>query len=148
MDFKIKLIFVSVLTLYFFNTGYTFSQTSVDLNGSRFRGKAEEQTPPDVDRMPIVMNEIINFNNGVISSEVFKKYTVTECKYSAEIDERRMVAVKVVNFNSECQGVYGNENVTLKFTGSIYGDLWMSGDIIITTADNSEIKFLVTGEAE
>lgn len=148
MNTKLTIFSILVLSLIFINIQNTYSQTSADLNGSKFRGKAEEQTPPDVDRMPVVLDELVIFADGNISGEVMKKYSVSECKYSAEIDERRMVAVKVVNFNSECQGVYGNENVAIKITGSIYGDLWMSGDIIITTADRSEIKFYITAEAE
>ncbi|MFZ1323429.1 MAG: hypothetical protein WAT71_17900 [Ignavibacteria bacterium] len=148
MNTKLTLFSILVLSLIFINIQNTYSQTSADLNGSRFRGKAEEQTPPDVDRMPIMLVELIIFADGKISGEVLNKYSVSECSYSAEIDERRMIAVKVINFISECQGVYENENVTLKFKGSIYGDLWMSGDIVITTADYREIKFLITGEAE
>lgn len=148
LNTKITLFSIFTLILIFFSIENSYPQTSTDLDGSKFRGKAEEQTPPNVDRMPIVMNELIVFADGKISGEVLKKYSLSDCSYSAEIDERRMVAVKVVDFVSECQGVYGNENVTLKFTGSIYGDLWMSGDLVITTSDNSEIKFYITAEAE
>ncbi|MBK8982756.1 MAG: hypothetical protein IPM38_10660 [Ignavibacteria bacterium] len=138
-----------IILIYLFVSENSFPQLiQEDLNGGRFRGKIAEETPPDVDRMPQVFEEMITFENGKISGEILNKYSVNNCSYSAVIDERRMVAVKVVNFNSECQGSIDGENVIITITGEIYADLWMAGDIVIRVKDKPDIKFTISAEAE
>lgn len=122
--------------------------TGADLNGSTFRGKAVEETPPDVDRMPVTMNELIIFSNGKVTGELMKKYSVNDCSYTSFVDERRMIAVKVVRFNAECEGVYEGKKVTLNITGDIYADLRMSAEVSVKIIDNPEILFHITAEAE
>lgn len=149
MKSKILFIFLSgILFTICSNENSTSQSAEVDLNGSRYRGKAIEETPPDVDRMPLTLDEMIIFENGKISGEVMKRYSLTECNYTAVIDDRRMIAVKVVNFSSECNGVYNGETVAVKITGSIYGDLWMTAEILISNNGKQEFKFDLTGEAE
>ncbi|MBK9334325.1 MAG: hypothetical protein IPM96_18420 [Ignavibacteria bacterium] len=149
MKSKFFLSGVIVILMYLFVPENTFPQLiQEDLNGSRFRGKIAEETPPDVDRMPQVFEEMITFQNGKISAEILNKYSVNDCSYSANIDERRMVAVKVVNFNSECQGSIDGENVIITITGEIYADLWMAGDIVIRIKDKPDLIFRISAEAE
>ncbi|HAY33166.1 MAG TPA: hypothetical protein PK536_06500 [Ignavibacteria bacterium] len=143
----ITALFVILIQLYISQN--CFSQSvQEDLNGGRFKGKLAEETPPDVDRMPQVLDDIFAFQNGKISGEILKKYSVNECSYSAFIDEKRMVAVKVVKFTSECQGSLDGENVNILITGEIYADLWMAGDIVIKMKDKADLKFRISAEAK
>ena len=122
--------------------------TDSNLDGMIFRGKATEQTPPDIDRMPLVYDEVIRFENGIINSEVLKVYSVNDSKYSSEADLGRMIAVKVVKFNTSSAGNINGSDVIIEFNGNIYADLKLSGDLIVRYPDKSEVKFLIEASLE
>ncbi|MDQ3020300.1 MAG: hypothetical protein M3R36_06990 [Bacteroidota bacterium] len=138
-----------ILFFIFSITGVIFSQTNDDyLNGKIFRGTATEITPPDVDRRPIFYEELIRFENETIISEVLKIYSACECKYTSSYDERRMVAVKSVEFISNTTGRVDGRTVEIEYQGNIYGDAKLSGVITIKYPDGNEIKFTVDATAE
>lgn len=139
---------IILIIVFFTSISISAQTTDANLNGMVFRGKATEQTPPDVDRMPLVYDEVIRFENGIINCEVLKVYSANDCKYSSVIDDRRMIAVKVINFNSSSVGNIDGSEVRIEFNGSIYADIKLSGELIIKYPDNSEVKFLIEASLE
>lgn len=121
-----------------------YAQNSDDnLNGKVFIGTATEITPSDVDRMPVIYNEVISFQNGKMICESFKKYNITESNYTYAVDERRMTAMKIGNINSETSSLINGENVSLDFKGNIAGDTRLFATLTIRYSDNSEMKFQI-----
>ncbi len=142
---KIIIIFLSM----FITALISKAQSSEsDLNGKIFRGKATEITPADIDRMPLVYDELIFFENGKLMSNVMKMYSADSCNFTSGIDGRRMIAVKVVGFNSDTSGKADGQDVNLSFSGNVYGDAKLSGTLEIIYPDGSEIRFLVYATAE
>ena len=137
-----------ILFLIFLSVNVFGKTNNDDLNGKTFRGKATEITPPNIDRMPIVHNEFIKFENGKLYSDVFKIYSVDECNYSAAVDDRRAIALKVVTFNAGSSGKIDGQDVYIELSGSVVGERGLSGTITIHYPDNSEVKFLVEAKAE
>lgn len=138
-----------ILLIVLFSSIDIAAQTAeANLDGLIFRGKATEQTPPDVDRMPLIYDEVIIFENGIVKSEVLKIYSSNECKYTSEEDLGRMIAVKVIKFNSSSIGKINGSDVSIEFNGNIYADIKLSGDLIIRYPDNSEVKFLIEASLE
>ncbi len=141
---------MKILILLFLAISFKFSaaQTVQDLNGYTFTGTATELTPPDVDRMPLYYNESIRFENGKIYSDVLKKFSINESDYTSEIDMRRMIAVKVVSFKSTGVGKMGGEDVSIEFSGEVYGDAKLSGELKIIYSNNNEVKFIIYATSE
>lgn len=137
-----------VLFIFLMSMNVSAQTSESNLNGMVFRGTATEQTPPDIDRMPIIYDELIRFENGKINSEVLKVYGANDSKYSSELDNRRMIALKVVNFESSSAGSVDGTDVNIEFSGSIFADLKLSGDLVITYPDKSEVKFLINASLE
>ncbi|MBS1553043.1 MAG: hypothetical protein JST15_13340 [Bacteroidetes bacterium] len=133
----------SVLVILISISGFTSARGDNDLDGKIFYGKATEITPPYVDRMPRIYDEVIKFENGKLLCETFRNYSDADSYYSSVIDERRAIAYKVVTFNSFSTGSYNGESVSIEFTGNIIGDTRLNGTIIIRFPDNSELKFIV-----
>lgn len=119
-----------------------------ELDGKTFTGTATEITPPDVDRMPIVYNETITFQDGKLSCDSFNKYAdaSTDIFYNSEIDGRRAIAYTVINFNSFAKGNINGENVSLEFSGNIIAYKTLSGNLIIRYPDEREVKFFIQAE--
>ncbi len=141
-----KYIILFLISLMY---GTILAQSSdADLNGMVFRGKATEQTPPDVDRMPMVYDEYLRFIDGKIYSDLLKIYSADSCSYTSKVDDRRMIAVKVISFSSVTSGNMYGQDVNIEFSGDIFADLKLSGNLIIKYPDGSEVKFLVEGTAE
>lgn len=122
--------------------------SAADLNGKIFRGTATEITSPDIDRMPVVYDELIRFENGKLFSQVLNIYSANDCSYTSAVDDRRMIALKVIEFNSEAAGKADGKDVSVNFSGNVFGDAKLSGTFVIKYPDGSEIQFLVYGTAE
>ena len=136
-----------IFSVYIFIASMSFAQGSdVNLDGNIFTGTASEITSPDVDRMPIVQNESISFSEGKINSDVLKIYSADNCNYIAAIDDRRMIAMKVVNVQYSSEGTIDGKNVTIIFNGNIIGDRMLSGNLTVKYPDNSEVNFSIIAE--
>lgn len=139
---KIKLLYALLLA-----ASMSFAQgAEVSLDGNIFKGTASEITPSDADRMPVVFNETIIFSDGKIDSEVMKIYSAGNSSYTAVTDDRRMIAMKVVNVQFLSDGFIDGKNVTLKFNGNLIGDNMLSGNLTVLYPDNSEVNFSVIAE--
>lgn len=137
---KNLLILVIILT-----SSLTFSQNNADnLNDKKFSGTAAEILPPDVDRLPMVFDETINFQNGKFYSSIFRLYGIEEADYTSFVDDRRMVALEVIKIYAEGEGSADGKKVKVVFDGEILGDTRMSGTIKAIYQDNSEANFLVS----
>lgn len=135
-------IIVSLLLMFI--SCYACSKAYYDsLNGKIFEGRATEITPPDVDRMPMVHTEVIRFENGVIHSKVLNIYGVESCAYTSQLDDRRAVAMNVMTFNTNSQGVFDGRNFNAVFTGEVMGDKTLSGTLTIHFSDNTDVKYLI-----
>ncbi|MCY7361798.1 MAG: hypothetical protein LH629_06980 [Ignavibacteria bacterium] len=133
----------------FKNIGYTDANKDDDiLNGKIFYGTATEVTSPDVDRMPKVYDEIITFQDGKLNCETIKNFSdaIEENYYSAAIDDRRAVALTVVNFNSVIKANLNGAPVTIDFTGNVIGNSRLNGILIISNPDKCEVKFLIEAQ--
>ena len=137
-----KILFSIIILLISFS-GLTMSQADDDLNGKIFYGKATEVTPPDIDRMPRIYDEVIKFENGKLFCETFRNYSDADSYYSSAVDDRRAIAYKVIVFNSSSTGYYNGESVSIEFTGNIIGDTRLNGTVTVRFQDNSEIKFAI-----
>ncbi len=142
MKTLISIILLSV-SLY----GMSVIKADDDLNGRIFYGKATELTPPDVDRMPRIYDEVIKFENGKLFCETFRNYSDADSYFTSYVDSRRAIAYKVVVFNSTSTGYYNGESVEMDFSGNIIGDTRLNGTITIRYQDNSELKFLIEATA-
>lgn len=115
---------------------------SAGLNGKEFRCRITEITPPDVDRMPMIFEEVVSFDNGLLRSEFLKKFTLSDFPFAASIDERRAIAFTVVMFESTGNGNKGSEPVSIKYSGNVVAYAGLNGEILISGNGVSE-KFLV-----
>ena len=118
-----------------------------DLDGKIFYGKATEITFPDVDRMPLVIDETISFQNGKIDSEILKEYSASDCNYYSEIDGRRAIAFTVVEFNVSTNGQFGGREAAIDFSGEVIGYARLVGTIVIRYSDNTEVKYSVQAQS-
>lgn len=153
-NFKL-LIILSVISLTVFsfinhdvikNPLFNKSKTNdKELDGKTFTGTATEITPPDIDRMPKVYNETISFQDNKLICESFKNYidSNTDVFYESAIDDRRLIAYTVVNFNSSAEGYINGEKVNLELNGSVIAYKNLSGTLIIRYPDKNEIKFFI-----
>jgi len=135
----------------FKNIGYTDANKDDDiLNGKVFYGTATEVTSPDVDRMPKVYDEIITFQDRKLYCETIKNFSdaIEENYYCAAIDDRRAIALTVVNFNSAIKANLNGVPVTIDFSGNVIGDSRLNGILIITNPDKSEVKFLIEAQTK
>ncbi len=115
---------------------------SAGLNGKQFRCRITEITPPDVDRMPMVYEEIISFDNGMLKSEFMKKFTSSDFPFTASIDERRAIAFTVVMFDASGNGNRGTDRVSINYSGNVVAYAGLNGEILISGNGISE-KYLV-----
>lgn len=111
LSLKLSIVFFAIMSLTF---SESYSKDG-DLNGKIFYGKATEIINSDVDRMPVVIDEIISFNNGKIYSEILETYSVSDCDYYSVIDGRRAIAFTVIKFNVSSKGHFAGREVTIVF---------------------------------
>lgn len=138
---------ILIINFFVLIASVCFSQNSeVNLEGSIFTGTASEITSPDADRMPLVYNETIKFSGDKIQSDFLDKYSAGNCSYSAVVDERRMIAVTVVNLQYVSEGVIEGNKVFLLFNGNIIGGNTLTGILTMINSDSSEIKFSIVAE--
>lgn len=124
-----------------------FAQDRIkNLDGEVYIGTLTENTPPDVDRMPIVMYDTIKFINGKIFSDALYNYQKEEINYTAFIDGRRMIAMEVVVFQGSAPGIRDGQEVNYIFSGSIIGGENMSGLMTIAYSDGREITFYINAK--
>ncbi len=124
----------------------TFSESyskDGDLNGKIFYGKATEI----INRMPVVIDEIISFDNGKIYSEILESYSVSECDYYSVIDGRRAIAFTVIKFNVSSKGHFAGREVTIDFSGDVIGYSKLVGTMLIRYSDNTEVQYSVQAQA-
>ncbi|MEO8446304.1 MAG: hypothetical protein ABI528_02350 [bacterium] len=119
----------------------------VNLDGKSFKGTATEIKQFGADSIPKVIDAVINFSEGKISVNITDYITMMDEEYSSEVDDRRMSALTVMNFYSNSTGSYFDENVEVGFSGSVFGDGSLSGNISLRFPDNREVKFFVIAEA-
>ncbi|HMS33752.1 MAG TPA: hypothetical protein PKC91_06665 [Ignavibacteria bacterium] len=138
---------ILLLHAFLLAASISFAQgAEVNLDGNIFKGTASEITPSDADRMPVVFRETIIFSDGKIDSELMKIYSAGKCSYTAVTDDRRMIAMKVVNVQFISDGFTDGKNVTLKFNGNLIGENMLSGNLTVLYPDNSEVIFSVIAE--
>ncbi len=134
---------ISLIIILISFSGLTISAADDDLNGKIFYGKATEITPPDIDRMPRIYDEVIKFENGKLFCETFRNYSDADSYYSSAVDDRRAIAYKVILFNSSSTGYFNGEPVSIEFTGNIIGNTRLNGTVTVRFPDTSEIKFII-----
>jgi len=133
--------------VYIADTGFS-QDLNADINGTVFYGTATEVTSPDVDRMPVIFNETIRFDDGKVDSEILKIYSADNCNYTAITDERRMMAFKVVNVQFYSQGIIDGINVNIEFSGNIIGENRLYGNMCIKYPDSSEMIYTVSAQSQ
>ncbi len=139
-----KLLIINIFVLI---SSVCYSQNAeVNLEGSIFTGTATEITSPDADRMPMVYNETIKFIGDKIHSNVFDLYSAGNCSYMAVIDDRRMIALTVVNLQFVSDGVSEGKSVLIKFNGNIIGNNMLTGNMTVIYPDSSEVNFSIISE--
>ena len=139
------LIFLALVCIS--KTGFA-QFTDADLNGTEFYGTATEVTSPDIDRMPVMLNEIIRFENGKVNSDFLKIYSADKCFYTAVIDDRRMMAFKVVNVQFFSLGILDGINVNIEFSGNIIGDKRLYGNMTIKYSENRVENYTISAELQ
>jgi len=143
LSLKLNIVFFTIMSLTF---SESYSKDG-DLNGKIFYGKATEIINSDVDRMPVVIDEIISFNNGKIYSEILETYSVSDCNYYSVIDGRRAIAFTVIKFNVSSKGHFAGREVTIDFSGDVIGYSKLVGTILIRYSDNTEVQYSVQAQA-
>jgi len=138
------ILIMMLITLSYCNQGIA---QGVNLDGKSYKGTATEVKQFGADSIPKVIDAVINFNEGKISVNITDYITIKDEEYYSEVDERRMSALTVMNFYSSSAGSYFGENVEVEFSGSVFGDVSLSGNISLRFPDNREVKFLVIAEA-
>ncbi|MCB0728956.1 MAG: hypothetical protein KDD00_15935 [Ignavibacteriae bacterium] len=139
-----KIIFITLIMLV---SVKIFAQDRVkNLDGEVFIGTLTENTPPDVDRRPIVMYDTIKFINGKIFSDALYDYQKEEINYTAFIDDRRMIAFEVVVFQGSAPGTRDGQEVNYIFSGSIIGGDNMTGLMTIAYSDGRETTFYINAK--
>ncbi len=131
------MIFVALAT-----SGSIAQDSSAGLEGRQFRCRITEITPPDVDRMPMVYDEVITFKTGRLVSDFMKRFINEDVPYSASIDDRRAVAFTVVTFEAQGNGTKGDSPVSITYKGNIAGYVGLYGEILINGSGFQE-KYIV-----
>ena len=137
---SVYLIFFAV----FLNTG--FMQDNNLLDGKVFYGKAIEVTSPDVNRIPELRDEVIVFNNGKVTCELFKNYSKNESEYTAEVDGRRAIAVEVITFTSTLKAEISDKEVIIEFSGEVYAGEKLTGVLKISYPSSKTEEYSIVGE--
>jgi hypothetical protein len=139
LSLKLNIVFFAIMSLTF---SESYSKDG-DLNGKIFYGKATEI----INRMPVVIDEIISFDNGKIYSEILESYSVSECDYYSVIDGRRAIAFTVIKFNVSSKGHFAGREVTIDFSGDVIGYSKLVGTMLIRYSDNTEVQYSVQAQA-
>ncbi len=130
-----------------FASSFVFAQERVkNLDGDVFIGTLTENTPPDVDRRPVILYDTIKFINGKIFSDALYDYQKEEINYTAFIDDRRMIAFEVVVFQGSAPGTRDGQEVNYIFSGSIIGGENMTGLMTIVYSDGRETTFYINAK--
>lgn len=138
---------ILVLVIIMFASVTLYAQNRVkNLDGEVFIGTLTENTPPDVDRKPVIIYDTIKFINGKIFSDALYDYQKEEINYNAFIDDRRMIAVEVVVFQGSAPGTRDGQDVNYIFSGSIFGGINMSGLMTIAYSDGREVTFFINAK--
>ena len=140
-------ILIFLAFVYITDTGFS-QDLNADISGTVFYGTATEVTSPDVDRMPIVFNETIRFDDEKVYSDILKIYYADKCNYTAITDERRMMAFKVVNVQYFSKGIIDGINVNIEFSGNIIGENRLYGNLCIKYPDSREMNYTVSAESQ
>ena len=127
---KMKVLYITIFVALAMNGSFA-QDSSAGLNGRQFKCRITEITPPDVDRMPMVYDEVISFEAGKLVSNFMKRFINEDVPYSAGIDERRAVAFTVVTFEAQGNGRKGDSPVSITYTGSVAGYVGLYGEILI-----------------
>ena len=136
-----------LIIIILFTAANIFAQDRLkNLDGEVFIGTLTENTPPDVDRMPLIMYDTIKFMNGKIFSDALYDYQKEEINYTAFIDDRRMIALEVVVFQGSASGTRDGQNVNYIFSGSIIGGDNMTGLMTIAYSDGRQITFYINAK--
>ena len=123
-------------------SGSIAQDNSAGLEGRQFKCRISEITPPDVDRMPMVYDEVITFEAGRLVSDFMKRFISEDVPYSASIDDRRAVAFTVVAFEAQGNGTKGDSSVSITYTGNIAGYVGLYGEILIN-GNGFQEKYIV-----
>lgn len=121
--------------------------TEADLNGKTFTGTITEIASTDADKVLLAYNEIIRFENGNIYFDLLSRYSVTGLPYTSEVDGRRMIAAKVVLFNSHYSGIGDDNEIDIEISGEVIGDKNLSGMLTIKYKDRREVKFKIEAQS-
>jgi len=141
-----KYLLVLILLFCFKLSSAQFKE--VNLNGQVFKGTATEILPPDSDRMPQMYDELIRFVNEKVYSDILNIYSSEESAYSAQTDERRMIALEAASVHFKTKGAKDGLNVILEFNGNLFGEKNLNGILTVKYPDNSEINFKILTESE
>jgi hypothetical protein len=137
---KFMLFVFAVMSI---TTSSVYAQdNSAGLNGKQFRCRITEITPPDVDRMPMVYEEVIAFEGGKITSDFLKKFITDDVPFTASIDERRAIAFTVVEFEASGNGTKGESPVSIAYKGNVVGYVGLNGEILIN-GNGIQEKYIV-----
>ena len=140
---------IIIFIIFILSAQFAFSQNSdASLNGKIFTGTATEIISPEMSRKPVVYNDVIRFDNGKIYSDLFNVYSADDCDYTSKVDERRMIALRVISFSSAATGTIDGKNVTLVFNGEVIGDVTLSGVLTIKYPDKREVSFDVSAASK
>ncbi|HMQ67935.1 MAG TPA: hypothetical protein PKA90_03045 [Ignavibacteria bacterium] len=138
---------ILILGIMMFASSFVFAQERVkNLDGDVFIGTLTENTPPDVDRRPVILYDTIKFINGKIFSDALYDYQKEEINYTAFIDDRRMIAFEVVVFQGSAPGTRDGQEVNYIFSGSIIGGENMTGLMTIVYSDGRETTFYINAK--
>lgn len=138
---------VITVLIFFLTVNFSFAQNAdADLNGQAFIGTVTEIPNTDADRLPLVVNETIRFDNGKIYSNLLSRYSAIELPYTSEVDGRRMIALKVILFNAHYSGIGYDNEIDIEISGEVIGDKSLSGIITVKYKDKKEVKFKIEAQ--
>ncbi len=119
-----------------------------DLNGKVFSGTATEIIQPDADKLPLMLDETIRFENGNIYFNLLSGYSSVKLPYTSEVDNRRMIAVTVITFSSNYSGIINGKEVYIEFSGEVLAYKNLSGNFIIKFSGGRELKYQIIAKSE
>jgi hypothetical protein len=74
MKMQSRLLMMATIFVALAMSGSVAQDSSAGLEGRQFRCRISEITPPDVDRMPMVYDEVISFEAGRLVSDFMKRF--------------------------------------------------------------------------
>lgn len=141
-----KNILIYILPVFVFLTPGFITDNNL-LDGKVFYGKAIEVTSEDINRKPVLRDEIIVFSNGKVSCELFRDFSQKETEYTAEIDGRRAIAVEVITFTSTLATEINGIEVMIEFSGEVFAGEKLSAGMKINYPGNKTEEYSIVGES-